>query len=124
MMDAVHVKYFGRLRSSLNLKEESYKIRKGDTLKDLFLNLIPRKHKEIKNWKEEFFRVSKDKIVFNKDGTPILNNYIILIRGKTPNLNYELKKGDEIVITPPLGGGKIQKIYRDLKTGRFIKKPF
>ncbi len=116
-MPRVKVKYFASLRELLsNTREEKYEVKDGTTLMDLILKQIPEKHPNIsKSWKERIFEMKKDKIKLDKDGTPILRYYLILINGtsyslitengKRPGFKYKLKDGDEIAIFPPVGGG-------------------
>ena len=105
-MPKVRVRYFGELRDILNAKDEEYEVKEGATLTDLILSYIPERHeKDSKRWKETVFRMVRGEIAMNNDGTPVLRNYLILIRGKSPSLGYMLGDGDEIVILPPSGGG-------------------
>ncbi len=117
-MPRVKVKYFALLRELLrNTREEEYKVKEGSMLIDLLLKRIPERHRNAsKSWKEGIFETEKDKIKLDKDGTPSLKGYyLILINGRSyrsisedgrqPGLRYKLKDGDEIAILPPVGGG-------------------
>ncbi len=105
-MIKVKVKFFGRLRELLNVREEEYQVDNA-TLADLLLNHIPSKHRDVaKDWKESIFVTIRDEIAVDRKGIPILKNYVILVGGKSRELSYELKDGDEIAILPPVGGGE------------------
>jgi MoaD family protein len=102
----VKVKYFARLRELLNTKEEEYEVSNEATLTDLLLEYIPQRHSEVsKSWVKEVFRTVEDKTVLNSDGTPVLKNYLILVKGKTADLSYKLIDGDDVTVLPPAGGG-------------------
>ncbi len=105
-MTRVRARYFGKIRELLGVKTEEYDVEEGATLADLLLTYIPERHKkESETWKETIFRTVKGEMLLNKDGTPILKNYLILIDGKTSSLKQKLKEGDEIAVLPPFGGG-------------------
>jgi len=105
-MPRVKVRYFGELRELLDVKEEEYEVKDGSTLTDLILRHIPGRHGEVsESWKETVFRMVKGEIAVNSDGTPVLRNYLILIKGKSRDLGYKVRDGDEIVVLPPSGGG-------------------
>jgi len=105
-MPAVKVRYFGRLRELLNVKREEYTVEDGATLTDLLLKYIPQRHSEVsKTWTETIFRTVRGQTVLDKDGTPLLKNYLVMIKGKSPGLSYKLKDGDEVAVLPPFGGG-------------------
>ena len=116
-MPRVKVKYFASLRELLgNTKEEEYKAKDRTMLMDLLLEHIPERHRNIsRSWKEMIFETEKDGIKFDKDGTPVLSYYLVLINGwsyrwvlqdgRRPGLRHELKEGDVIAIFPPVGGG-------------------
>ncbi len=105
-MTVVQVRYFGKLRELVGVKNEEYTVKEGTTLADLLLRCIPEKHSEVsKTWAETLFRTIKGEIVQNKNGTPVLDNYLIIINGKSAKLNAKLKQGDEVTIMPPFGGG-------------------
>ena len=106
-MAKIKVRYFGRFRRLLGKMEEEYEVKDGDTLGDLLLKFVPERHVEkSKNWKEEIFRMARGEIVFDKNGTPILDKYvIILMKGKSPSLSYRLRNGDKVAILLPIGGG-------------------
>ncbi len=105
-MPTVKVRYFGRLRELLSVKSEEYIVENGATLRDLLLRYIPERYKEVsKAWIETIFRTAKGEIVLYKDGTPLLKDYLLLIGGRSHDLNYELKEGDEVAVLPPFGGG-------------------
>ena len=116
-MPRVKVKYFASLRELLSdTREEEYEVKDGTMLMDLILKHIPERHRNVsRGWKERIFEMERNKIKFDKDGTPVLRYYLILINGtsyrlitedgKRPGLRYKLKDGDEIAIFPPVGGG-------------------
>jgi len=105
-MAKVKVRYFGEPRELLNAKEEEYEVKDGATLADLILCYIPERHKEASRiWRETLFRIVGGQIATNKDGTPLLKNYLILIRGRSQDLNYAIKDGEEAILLPPSGGG-------------------
>jgi len=105
-MTVVQVRYFGKLRELVGVKNEEYTVKEGTTVADLLLSRIPEKHSEVsKTWAETLFRTIKSEIIRNKDGTPVLDNYLIMINGKSAKLNGKLRQGDEVAIMPPFGGG-------------------
>ncbi|MFQ5758128.1 MAG: MoaD/ThiS family protein [Candidatus Bathyarchaeia archaeon] len=117
-MPRVKVRYFALLRELLgNTREEEYEVRNGTMLMDLLLEYIPKRHRNASTrWKERIFQTERGKIKIDKDGTPSLKGYyLILINGishrsisedgRHPGLRYKLKDGDEIAILPPVGGG-------------------
>ncbi|MFB0523452.1 MAG: MoaD/ThiS family protein [Candidatus Bathyarchaeia archaeon] len=117
-MPRVKVKYFALLRELLrNTREEEYKVKEGSMLMDLLLKRIPEKHENAsRSWKEGIFETENGRIKLDKDGTPSLRGYyLILINGRSYRsiaedgrqlgLRYKLKDGDEIAILPPVGGG-------------------
>ena len=117
-MPRVKVRYFASLRELLgNTREEEYEVRDGTMLMELLLEYIPERHRNAsRSWKERIFETEKDGIKFDKEGTPSLSGYyLILINGRSylsisederhPGLRYTLKDGDEIAILPPVGGG-------------------
>ncbi|MBS7654164.1 MAG: MoaD/ThiS family protein [Candidatus Bathyarchaeia archaeon] len=104
-MAKVKVKYFGRLRELLSVKEEDYNV-DGATLADLLLKHIPERHRDkSQEWKETIFVTVRGEVALNTAGTPMLKNYFILVKGRTPKLTYRLEDGDEVAILPPVGGG-------------------
>ena len=117
-MPRIKVRYFALLRELLDdIREEEYEIRDGTTLVDLLREHIPERHPNASlRWKEHIFQTERGKITLDKDGTPSLRGYyLILIKGRSyrsisedgrhPGLRYKLKDGDEIAILPPVGGG-------------------
>jgi molybdopterin converting factor small subunit len=105
-MPKVHVRYFGKLREQLGVKEEEYEVREGTTLEKLLLNHVPQRHKQASEaWIEMVFRTVRGEIARDKDGTPVLRNQLIIIDGKSPRLRDRLKDGNEVTIMPPFGGG-------------------
>ena len=105
-MPRVKVRYFGRLRELLNVKEEEHTVKAGASIADLLLKYIPEKHKEVSEaWRETIFRTVKGEMLLRKDGTPLIRNYLVLMNGKSPNLGCILKEGDEVAVLPPFGGG-------------------
>ena len=117
-MPRVKVRYFASLRELLgNTREEEYEVKDGTMLMDLLLKRIPERHRNAsRRWKERIFETEGDGIKSDKDGTPSLGGYyLILINGRSyrsisedgrhPGLTYKLKDRDEIAILPPVGGG-------------------
>ena len=105
-MVRVKVRYFGKLRELLGVREEDYEIEES-TLADLLLRHIPNRHRgKAEDWKRTIFMTIRDGVAVRRDGTPVLKNYIILVRGRNLNLSYRLKDNDEVAILPPVGGGK------------------
>jgi len=105
-MMQVRTRYFGKIRELLGVKMEEYNVKEGATLADLLLTYIPERHKEESEaWNETIFRTVKGEMLLNRDGTPVLKNYLILVNGKTSDLKQKLKEGDEIAVLPPFGGG-------------------
>jgi molybdopterin converting factor small subunit len=105
-MPTVKVRYFGRLRELLDAKREEYDVEDGATLTDLLLKYIPERHVRVsKTWRETIFRTARGETLLNKDGTPLLRDYLVLIGGKSPSLSYKVKDGEEIAVLPPFGGG-------------------
>lgn len=113
----VKVRFFASLRELLgNIREEEYEVKDGTTLMDLLLQYIPRRHSNVsKSWKEWIFETERHEVKFDKDGTPVLSYYLILVNGRSynsisederrPGLRYKLKDGDEVAVLPPVGGG-------------------
>ena len=102
----VKVKYFARLRELIAVREEKYTLLDNSAMSDLLLKHIPARHSKIaEQWKNEVFRTVNGEIALNKDGTPILRNYLVLVGGISVPLDYNLKEGDEIAVLPPAGGG-------------------
>lgn len=116
-MPTVKVRYFALLRELLdNTKEENYDVKDETMLMDLLLKHIPERHWTVSaKWKERIFDTERDGIKVDKDGTPVLSYYLILINGRSYSsisedgrrrgLRYKLKNGDDIAILPPVGGG-------------------
>jgi MoaD family protein len=105
-MAIVKVRYFGKLRELLDVKNEEYVVEKGTTLTDLLVTYIPKRHSKVsKTWFETIFRTIKGEIAQNKSGIPVLGNYLVLVNGKSAELKEKLKEGDEVAIMPPFGGG-------------------
>ncbi|MEM1581533.1 MAG: MoaD family protein [Candidatus Bathyarchaeia archaeon] len=104
-MVKVKVRYFGRLRELLGVREEEYEVDDA-TLADLLLKYIPSRHSDAADeWKESIFVTIRGDVAVSRDGTPMLKNYFILVGGRSPEATYRLKDGDEIAILPPVGGG-------------------
>jgi len=102
----VNVRYFGKIREILDVKTEEYTVEDGTKLSDLLLKHVTQRHREAsEKWVRTVFRTVKGELLLNRDGTPVLNNHLVLINGKSPSLNYGLKDGDEIAVLPPFGGG-------------------
>lgn len=104
-MAKIKVKYFGELRDLLGTREEEYDV-EGITIAELLLEYIPDRHTEVADkWRETVFATIRGEVAVNRDGMPILKNHFILVGGKSTELNYRLRDGDEIAILPPVGGG-------------------
>jgi len=114
----IKVRYFAVLRELLgDIKEEEYEIGKGTALMELLLEYIPQRHPGASSlWKEHLFQTEKGEITFEKDATPSLKGYYLVLvngkphrsifeDGKPVGLWYKLNDGDEIAILPPVGGG-------------------
>lgn len=107
-MVKVRVKYFGELHDLLGIREEEYDVEDA-TVAELLLKYIPNRHATVADrWRETVFATVRGEVAINKDGMPILRNHFILVGGKSTELNYRLKDGDEIAILPPVGGGNIK----------------
>ncbi|MEM1507637.1 MAG: MoaD family protein [Candidatus Bathyarchaeia archaeon] len=105
-MVKVKVKYFGRLRELLGVKEEEYEV-EGATLADLLLKHIPSRHSDAADeWRQSIFVTIRGEVAVNREGIPALKNYFILVGGRSPEITYRLKDGDEVAILPPVGGGR------------------
>lgn len=106
-MVLIKVKYFSRVRELLDLKEEQYEVVDGTSVMDILTKLIPERHPEVsKSWTRHLFLTIGDEVAFDKDGTPILSNYVALVNAEPRSLEYWLKDGDEIAILLPIGGGQ------------------
>jgi len=104
-MVRVKVKYFGMLREMLGVREEEYDV-KDATLADLLLKYIPENHKDVsEKWMEAIFVTVRGEVAVNRDGAPIIKGHFILVDGRSQDINYRLKDGDEVAILPPVGGG-------------------
>ena len=104
-MAKIRIKYFGRLRELLGIREEEYDAY-GITVADLLLKYVPERHRnKSKEWVETIFMTVRDEVAISKDGLPILKNYIVLVNGRNVELTYRLENGDEVAILPPVGGG-------------------
>jgi molybdopterin converting factor small subunit len=102
----IKVRYFGILRELVDLNEEEYVIENGNTVEDLILKIIPKRHNRIaKDWKNILFKNVNGEIVFDSLGNPSINNYIILVEGKLENLSKKMNHGETVSILPPFGGG-------------------
>lgn len=102
----VKIRYFGKLRELLGVKDETYMIKKGAIVADLLLDHVPNRHPNVsKDWKETLFRTLKGEHLQEKNGTPVLKNYLVIVNGKSAQLKDCLKEGDEIAVMPPFGGG-------------------
>jgi molybdopterin converting factor small subunit len=47
----------------------------------------------------------KGEVAQNKNGVPVLGNYLVTLNGKSVSLGEILKEGDEVAVMPPFGGG-------------------
>ncbi|MCX8170541.1 MAG: MoaD family protein [Candidatus Bathyarchaeota archaeon] len=104
-MARVKVKYFGRLREMLGVKEEEYDVEDA-TLADLLMNYIPKRHSDAaEEWRQSIFVTIRGEVSVSRDGAPLLRNYFVLIGGRSVEVTYKLKDGDEVAILPPVGGG-------------------
>jgi molybdopterin converting factor small subunit len=105
-MTIIHVMYFGKLRELLGIKKEEYDVDEETTLADLLVSHVPERHSAAsKTWAETLFRTVKGEMARNRNGIPVLGNYLVALNGKSVNLGEKLKEGDEVVIMPPFGGG-------------------
>lgn len=106
-MAKIKVKYFGRLRELLGIKEEEYDVH-GITVADLLLKNVPERHRsKSREWIETIFMTVRGEVAINRDGLPTLKNYIVLVNGRNVEITHKLENGDEIAILPPVGGGLI-----------------
>lgn len=115
-MAKVKVKYFGRLREMLGVKEEEYDV--GDvTLADLILKYIPGRHREAADeLNQSIFVTIEGEIAINGDRSPRPRRYFILVNGVSPKITYKVRDGDEVSILPPVGGGvEMKNIKRETK---------
>ncbi|MEM1550683.1 MAG: MoaD/ThiS family protein [Candidatus Bathyarchaeia archaeon] len=105
-MVKVRVKYFGRIRELIGVREEEYEVNDA-SLAELLLKYIPGRHSNVaKEWRETIFTTVMGEVAVNKDGEPVLrDNYIVFVNGEQSRINCRLKDGDEIAILPPVGGG-------------------
>ena len=105
-MTVVYVRYFGKLRELLGVRNEEYAVDEGTTLMDLLENRIPQRHPEASEaWAETLFKTVKGEVAQNKNGVPVLGNYLVTLNGKSVSLGEILKEGDEVAVMPPFGGG-------------------
>jgi molybdopterin converting factor small subunit len=105
-MAVMYVRYYGKLRELLGFRKEEYAVDEGTTLMDLLVNHIPQRHPEVSEaWAETLFKKVKGEVAQNKNGVPVLGNYLVTLNGKTASLGEKLKEGDEVAIMPPFGGG-------------------
>jgi MoaD family protein len=105
-MTVVYVRYFGKLRELLGVRNEEYAVDEGTTLMDLLVNRIPQRHPEVsESWVGTLFRTVKGEVAQNKNGVPVLGNYLVTLNGKSVSLGEKLKQGDEVAVMPPFGGG-------------------
>ncbi len=105
-MTVVSVVYFGNLRELLGVRNEKFIVDDGTTLMDLLVNRIPKRHPGVSEaWVSTLFRKVKGEVSQNKDGVPVLSNYIVTLNGRTASLGERLKEGDEVAVMPPFGGG-------------------
>jgi MoaD family protein len=105
-MSIIYVRYFGKLRELLGVKKEEYDIDEEATLADLLVSHVPERHPAVsKTWAETLFRTVRGETAQDKDGVPVLGDYLVTVNGKSVNLAERLKAGDEVAIMPPFGGG-------------------
>jgi molybdopterin converting factor small subunit len=105
-MIVVYVRYFGKLRELLGVRKEEYAVDERTSLMDLLVNRIPQKHPGVfEAWTRNLFRTVKGELAQNKDGVPVLGNYLITLNGKSASLREKMKEGDEVAVMPPFGGG-------------------
>ncbi|MEM1673704.1 MAG: MoaD/ThiS family protein [Candidatus Bathyarchaeia archaeon] len=100
-MVRVRVKYLGRIRELMGVREEEYEV--GDsTLEDLLMKHIPSRHGNIAGkWMRTMFQ-AEDR---GREGIVVRSNYQIYVNGISCSMAYRLKDGDEVAILPPVGGG-------------------
>lgn len=101
----MRVKYFGRIRELMGVREEEYEV-EDVTLAKLLLECIPGRHKDSA---EEFKKLILGAIRGNFDldecKRPVIKDYIVLVSGRVVEATYKLRVGDEVAILPPVGGG-------------------
>lgn len=105
-MVRIRIKYFGRIRELIGVREEEYDVDDA-SLADLLLKYIPIRHSIVAGeWKKTIFMTNMGEIIFDKDGNPVLrDNYLVLVNGRNCGVTYRLRDGDEVAILPPVGGG-------------------
>ncbi|MEM1586955.1 MAG: MoaD/ThiS family protein [Candidatus Bathyarchaeia archaeon] len=105
-MVKVRVRYFGRIRELLGIREEEYDVDDA-VLADLLLKHVPNRHSEVaREWIETIFKTVMGEVALGGDRQPILrDNYMVYVNGRTCEVNYKLRDGDEVAILPPVGGG-------------------
>jgi len=92
----IKVKYFAALRELMGVSEEEYRINEEITLRDLLMNHIPERHKDVsKAWKEKISNFLKGES----------SSYIIIVNGERMDLDQKLRDGDVVAVLPPIGGG-------------------
>ncbi|MEM1515194.1 MAG: MoaD family protein [Thermoproteota archaeon] len=105
-MTKIRVKYFGRICEIIGVKDEEYDANDA-SLADLLLKYIPERHTDAANeWKKTIFAINAGEATVNGDRDPMLrHNYLILVNGRTCEITYKLRDGDEVAVLPPVGGG-------------------
>jgi molybdopterin converting factor small subunit len=105
-MTVIYIRYFGKLRELLGVKKEEYNVEEETTLADLLVSHVPERHSTVsKTWAETLFRTVRGEMAQNRNGTPVLGDYLVTLNGKSVILGERLKEGDEVAIMPPFGGG-------------------
>lgn len=102
-MAKVRVRYFGKIRELLGIKEEEYEI-EDSSLEDLLLKHIPSRHEmDTGEWREIISLAEGDA---GKIGcSSSCGNYLIFVNGEIRDIKYKLEDGDVVAILPPVGGG-------------------
>lgn len=99
VMVKVKVRYFGRIRELLGVKEEEYDV--GDiSLGEFLLKHISSRHEGVgEEWVKAISPVEEE------GGRILFRGVIVLVNGEPQNTLYKLRDGDIIAVLPPVGGG-------------------
>lgn len=102
-MAKVRVRYFGRIRELLGVKEEEYEI-EDSSLEDLLLKHIPSRHEGAAGeWRE--MMSSAEGGASKVRSSSSRGNYLVFVNGEPRDIRYKLMDGDIVAILPPVGGG-------------------